>query len=403
MSVTGAHLLDNVLLFTRMLRQSGLAVAANATRDAVRALEIVGIERRDDVRDALRAVLISRQADLAPFDRLFARFWRVWSTTSGAQMPRPLGVPRRVATKIHWKAAAAIDGAVSAAAPGTEGESVPMRSYSPAELWRSKDFATYESEDVVRARAVLERLQWTPGERVTRRWAPGRGQAIDDRRLLRVNFRHGGEALVIPRRARRSIPRPLVVLCDVSGSMEPYTRMLLLFMHALARRHRSIELFLFSTRLTRITHQFVRRQIDEALARVRDAARDWSGGTRIGEALRTLNTDWGRRALRGGPVVLLISDGWDLGEPELLKLELARLRRASFRLIWLNPLVGSPGYEPLTRGMRAALPFVDDFLSVRNLESLETLADRLEQLPPRRRRAHPGPRSTPITQITAIR
>jgi uncharacterized protein len=389
--MSGDYLLDNVLLFTRSLREAGLAVAANAATDAVRALDVVGVQRRDDVRDALRAILISRQADIVPFDRLFARFWRAWSTASGAGLPRPMSVPRRAATKIQWRAGAAIDGAAETAPPGMEGENAPLRSYSPAELWRTKDFATYQPADVMRAREALDRLLWTPGERITRRWmpAPGAGRAVDQRRLVRVNYRHGGEPLVIPRRTRRSTVRPLVVLCDVSGSMEPYTRMLLLFMHALSRRHRSIELFLFSTRLTRITHQFVRRPIDEALARVRDAARDWSGGTRIGEALRTLNADWGRRALRGGPAVLLISDGWDLGEPDLLKRELARLRRACFRLIWLNPLVGSPGYEPLTRGMRAALPFVDDFLSVRNMDSLETLASHLEQLSPRRRRAYP--------------
>jgi uncharacterized protein with von Willebrand factor type A (vWA) domain len=178
----------------------------------------------------------------------------------------------------------------------------------------------------------------------------------------------------------------LVVLCDVSGSMAPYTHILLLFIHALAHRYASVELFLFSTRLTRVTRHFADRPIDSALAHVRDTARDWSGGTRIGEALRRFHVEWARRVLRRGPAVLLISDGWDLGDPDLLRTEIARLRRGSFRLIWLNPLVGSPGYEPLTRGMRAALPFVDDLLSVRNLVSLESLASHLEALPDRRRR-----------------
>lgn len=190
---------------------------------------------------------------------------------------------------------------------------------------------------------------------------------------------------MIPRRERRLAPRPLVVLCDVSGSMEPYTRMLLLFVHALARRQRSIEVFVFSTRLTRITRPFVARPIDQALARVHDMVKDWSGGTRIGQALRTFHVLWGRRVLRRGPVVLLISDGWDLGEPELLTAEIARLQRGCSRLIWLNPLIGSPGYAPLTRGMRAALPHVDDFLSVRNMAGVEALAARLEALPVRGR------------------
>jgi len=383
--MTADHLFENVLLFARTLRASGLAVAANATMDAVRALEVVGVERRGDVHDALRAVLVSRQEDLAPFDRLFAQFWRAWPSLH-ARLPRPLSVPRRATTKVQWTAMAGVPDDAEGNAAGD----VPARTYSAAEVWRTKDFATYDASDVTRARVAIDKMAWTPGVRITRRWASGAGRAVDHRRLLRVNLRHGGEPIIIPRRMRRVAPRPLVVLCDVSGSMEPYVRMLLLFIHALAHRQRSIELFLFSTRLTPVTRYFVRRPIDDALARMRDIARDWSGGTRIGEALRTLNVEWARRVLRCGPAVLLISDGWDLGDPDLLKAEIARLRRGCFRLIWLNPLVGSPGYEPLTRGMRAALPFVDDFLSVRNMVSLEILATHLEALPARSSR-HPPP------------
>jgi uncharacterized protein with von Willebrand factor type A (vWA) domain len=161
--------------------------------------------------------------------------------------------------------------------------------------------------------------------------------------------------------------------------------MLLLFVHAMARGRRTVEVFVFSTRLTRITRPFVGRPIDAALRRVRDVVKDWSGGTRIGEALRTFHVQWGRRVLRRGPVVLMISDGWDLGDPDMLSAEIARLHRGCFRLIWLNPLIGSPGYAPLTRGMRAALPHVDDFLSVRDMASLEALAAHLDALPDRRR------------------
>jgi uncharacterized protein with von Willebrand factor type A (vWA) domain len=380
------NLLQNVLLFARTLRASGLAVAANATMDAVRALEVVGIERRDDVRDALRAVLISRPEDLAAFDRVFMQFWRAWPTRTGARLPRPLAVPRRATTRVQWTAPGGAPSDVGGYVPPHDDESARVVTYSSTEVWRTKDFATYDGADLAQARALIDKLTWTPGLRLTRRWTPGVGQVVDLRRILRANLRHGGEPLIIPHRMRRLVPRPLVLLCDVSGSMEPYIRVLLLFIHALAHRRRSIELFLFSTRLTRVTRHFVRNPLDQALMHVRDVARDWSGGTRIGEALRTFNVDWARRVLRCGPAVLLISDGWDLGDPGLLKTEIARLRRASFRLIWLNPLVGSPGYEPLTRGMSAALPFVDDFLSVRNMASLESLATHLEALPPRRRR-----------------
>jgi uncharacterized protein with von Willebrand factor type A (vWA) domain len=374
------YLAENLVLFVRTLRAQGVTVRAAGTLDAVRALEHVGLERRDDVRDALRAVLVSSHHDLTRFDRVFDRFWRVWPAAGGSSLPQPIQPPRRGSTKVQWLASASVP-------PEERGREAQqetpdtVRTYSAADVWREKDFAAYDAEETARARAVMARLAWTPGVRVTRRWVAGSSGAVDPRRLLRVTARHGGEPLVIPRRERRRAPRPLVVLCDVSGSMEPYTRMLLLFVHAMARRKRSVEVFVFSTRLTRITRPFIGRPIDAALTRVRDVVKDWSGGTRIGEALRAFHVQWGRRVLRRGPVVLLISDGWDLGDPQMLKAEIARLQRGCFRLIWLNPLIGSPGYAPLTRGMRAALPHIDDFLSVRNMDSLEALAARLEAAP----------------------
>jgi hypothetical protein len=376
------HLAEHLVLFVRMLRAQGVSVRAGGTLDAAEALDHVGLERRDDVRDALRAVLVSRHDDLPRFDRVFDRFWRVWPAAGGSGLPQPIQPPRRGVTTVQWQASASIPPEEHEAA-GPQDTPDTVRTYSAADVWREKDFAAYSAAETARARAAIARLVWTPGDRVTRRWVPGSGGAVDLRRLLRVNARHGGEPLVIPRRERRLAPRPLVVLCDVSGSMEPYTRMLLLFVHAMARRQRSIEVFVFSTRLTRITRPFVARPIDQALARVRDMVKDWSGGTRIGQALRMFHVRWGRRVLRRGPVVLLISDGWDLGEPELLTAEIARLQRGCSRLIWLNPLIGSPGYAPLTRGMRAALPHVDDFLSVRNMAGVEALAARLEALPVR--------------------
>lgn len=388
------RLAENLVLFVRALRAQGVAVRADAALDAIRALAHVGIRRRDDVRDALRAVLISRHDDLTRFDRLFDQFWRIWPKRDGSGLPQPIQPPRRGVTKVQWQ----VSPSVPPDEPGERGyQDTPdtVRTYSAAEVWRTKDFAAYSAAETAQARAVIARLAWTPGVRVTRRLVSGPSGAIDLRRLLRANTRHGGEPLVIPRRRRRVAPRPLVVLCDVSGSMEPYTRMLLLFVHAMTRRQRTVELFVFSTRLTRITRQFAGRPIETALARTRDVVKDWSGGTRIGQALRTFHVRWGRRVLRREPVVLLISDGWDLGDPDLLKAEMARLRRGCFRLIWLNPLIGSPGYEPLTRGMRAALPHVDDFLSVRNMTSVETLAARLDALPGRR-----AGRTRPMAGIT---
>jgi uncharacterized protein with von Willebrand factor type A (vWA) domain len=172
-----------------------------------------------------------------------------------------------------------------------------------------------------------------------------------------------------------------VLLCDVSGSMERYTRVLLHFAHSLAHGFDRVEAFLFATQLTRVTHEIARHGVDVAVTKVQRRVPDWGGGTRIGDALRRFNVEWARRVLGRGPVVLLISDGWDRGEPELVRREMGRLQRSCHRLIWLNPLLGSPDYLPLTRGMQAALPFVDDFLPVHNLVSLEALAQHLNALP----------------------
>src|SRR6185503_14565645 len=185
---------------------------------------------------------------------------------------------------------------------------------------------------------------------------------------------------LLPRQQRRRRARPIVLLCDVSGSMELYTRTLLLFAHALSRKRRSVEAFLFATRLSRITHDLRATKSDAAMAAVSRAVQDWSGGTRIGDALRTFHQRWRRRVLHSSSIVILISDGWDRGDPNLLRNEIARLHRSCHRLIWLNPLIGSIDYAPLTRGLQAALPFVDDFLPVRTLRDIRDLALHLGAL-----------------------
>ena len=238
------------------------------------------------------------------------------------------------------------------------------------------------------AESALRRLVWSPGERRTRRWKRGRGPQIDLRRALACSVRTGGDVVSLPRRRRRTRPRPVVLLCDVSGSMERYSRMLLHFVHAMARRHRRFEAFLFSTQLTRITRQVRGRPLGAAVAKVARAVPDWSGGTRIGEALRTFHQQWARSVLHRSPVVLLVSDGWDRGDPAALRDGVARLQRSCHRLIWLNPLAGTAGFAPLTRGLVAALPFVDDFLAARTLRNLGELAVHLNTLPSRSSRRH---------------
>jgi hypothetical protein len=255
-----------------------------------------------------------------------------------------------------------------------------------------KDFAEFTPDEMTRARIALEQLDWIPGERRTRRWIRGRGPRIDLRRALMRSLRTGGEVISLPTRRRRSRPRPLVLLCDVSGSMERYSRMLLHFAHGLAHRRGRLEVFLFATGLTRVTRQMRLRRLQHAVDAVSQVVPDWSGGTRIGPALRQFHQQWARRVLHQAPVVLLISDGWDRGDPQVLREQVARLQRSCHRLIWLNPLIGTVNYAPLTRGLQAALPYVDDFLAARTLTDLAELAVHLgavaSRAPSRRRRAH---------------
>ena len=253
---------------------------------------------------------------------------------------------------------------------------------SPSLSWcRRRDFSELTEDEIQEVRELIADLVWRLGERLTRRQRAGEGRRLDLRRTLRQSFHHGGEILSFARRRPRRKPRPLVVIADISGSMERYTRLLLHFSYSLTQGlGQRVEAFAFGTRLTRLSRHMRDRDVERALSGVSSAVTDWSGGTRIGDCLHRFNYDWARRVLSGGAIVLLISDGWDRGDPEILAKEMDRLRRSCHRLVWLNPLLGSPEYEPLTRGMQAALPHVDNFLPVHNLKSLEDLAQHLENV-----------------------
>jgi uncharacterized protein with von Willebrand factor type A (vWA) domain len=263
--------------------------------------------------------------------------------------------------------------------PGSATGTRIVGAWSSSSVSRTKDFSEFTEGELERAWKILEDLPWTLSHRRTRRWQRASSGAPDLRPLLRRNLMRG-DLVDLPRRERREAARPIVLLGDVSGSMERYSRVLLHFVYGLAHAATRVEAFLFATRLTRVTHHLADRRA-RAFTRLARDVQDWGGGTRIGEALRAFNTRWARRVMRNGPVVLVVSDGWDRGDPALLNQELARVRRSCRRLIWLNPLLGSPRYEPLTRGMQAALRHVDDFLPVHNLASLEQLADHLRALP----------------------
>jgi uncharacterized protein with von Willebrand factor type A (vWA) domain len=337
------------------------------------------VASRDDVRATLRTLLVHRRDDLAPFEAAFELFFRPPRAAAPGVRRFRSGEGPLVVARPSPGTRATLDEVTSPADRGTAADvRLAVGAYTAAEISRTKDFARFTDEELARAQAILKDLPWRLGVRRTRRWEAERGCAIDVRRVARGNVTRG-ETLKLPRRRRRETARPIVVLGDVSGSMERYSRVLLHFVHGLARGGRHVESFVFATRLTRITHDPFQ------------PLPDWGGGTRIGDALRSFNVHWARRVMRHGPVVLLVSDGWDRGDPALISRELARLRRSCRRLIWLNPLLGSASYQPLTRGMQAALPHVDDFLPAHNLASLEDLARHLRALPPRhapRRHVH---------------
>ena len=253
--------------------------------------------------------------------------------------------------------------------------------FSAREVLRKKDFAQFSADEIAEARRIIGGMTWRLGTRQTRRKEKAtRGDFIDYRRTLRSSLKHGGVPIELRRRRSKERMRPLVLICDISGSMDRYSRLLLQFVHALEHGLDNVEVFVFSTRLTRITRELRKRNVDSAIEHVVKSVHDWSGGTRIGEAIKTFNYDWSRRVLRSGATVVMISDGWDRGDPRLLATEMARLQRSCRRLIWLNPLLGAPGYQPLTQGIRAALPYVDAFLPVHNLKSLEALATLLGEM-----------------------
>ena len=390
MTSLSGHLLSNLLQFSRLLRRLGLDIPAGSMHGVAEALTLIDLGRRPDFYHTLRTLLVRRRQDLVVFDQAFHLFWRPLSSTNTRR-------DRGAADKRRGAAPPGTDIPSPAPSPNAENErekgvlrleQVAALSYSARHASRTKDFATFTDEEIAQAHAMLASLTWTPGQRRTRRWQAGHGPTIDMRRAIRQSLRHG-EIVSLPRRQRRLHTRPLILLCDVSGSMERYSRMLLHFVHTLASGFSRVETFLFSTRLTRVTRQLEKRRVDNVIPSLPRHVPDWSGGTRIGDALRHFNITWARRVLERGPVVLLISDGWDRGDPNCLGTEMARLHRSSYRLIWLNPLLGSPRYQPLTRGMQAALPWIDDFLPVHNLASLDALATHLNRLPARRRTQPP--------------
>ena len=374
MPYSSGHLLHNLVYFGRLLRAAGVETQPDGISNLISSTAWIPIDRKPDFHLAARSLLVRRQQDLAAFDQVFDGFWRA-RTNQTPEVDSGIEVQEAFDYDPH--------------APETAGSDTvgigPRMRYSPMEALRQKDFAELNPEELTRVKAMLSELPWNLGRRRIRRWQRGNGDNVDVRLTLRESLRHAGEPLHIFRRKHRLKPLRLVVLADTSGSMERYSTLLMYFIFGLSRSLKPYtEAFVFSTRLTRITRQLRKHDVEHSLGGIAQQVPDWSGGTRIGQALKTFNFDWTRRVLARGAIVLLVSDGWDRGDASLLRAEMARLQRSTHRLIWLNPLLGSPDYQPLTRGMQEALPFVDDFLPIHNLSSVEQLADRLESLQDRR-------------------
>ena len=362
----------NLLMLPRLLRRAGVHVNAERARVYLQSIAEIDLERPDDMRAASRAALVSRQSDLAPFETTFDLFW---SLLRGGSLSSPVPSQRR--PKADAGQIEVPLGQVPSRMTPLVQRTVRVMA-SPTELLRTTDFSAMTVDERAAAVRFLERLRWSPGQRPSRRFRSSRdGSRLDARATMKKALASHGEPAVLMRRARRAKRRPLVILCDVSGSMEAYTRLLLHMSHALARGWGRVETFTFGTRLTRITRQLRERHPDAALAHVSRAVSDWSGGTRIGDALHEFNLRWSRRVLGRGAIVLLVTDGWERGDPARLEQEAARLQRAAYRLIWLDPLSGTRDYSPDARGARALSEHADDHLAANTLDGLSVIADLL--------------------------
>jgi uncharacterized protein len=361
----------HIVTFGRVLREAGMEVGPGRVSDALRGLDHLDITSQEDVYWALRTTFVARREDLATFDRAFeAWFLR----RAGRVAP-----PREVDPRTLHKSARRIrrDPQMGREAAPTEGEPDSI-GHSAHEVLREKDFASMTPEEMAAARRLIAQLAVRrPARRSHRLRRDRRGRRLDMRALARDAIATGGDPIRRSYRRRAETPRKLVVLCDVSGSMEAYSRALLLYLHAILRLGRGAEVFAFGTRLTRLTRELQTRDPDLALERAARRVVDWAAGTRIGASLKEYNDVWGRRALTRGAIVLIASDGWERDDHELVGREMERLHRAAYAVVWVNPVKGSPDYQPLAAGMRAALPSIDRFVAGHNLASLEALGELL--------------------------
>jgi uncharacterized protein with von Willebrand factor type A (vWA) domain len=392
----GHPFFENVFVFIHMLREAGLPVSLSQTLDVIHGLSLVDIGSREQVFYTMRCLLVNRHEHLRLFETLFNRFWRGESAPIRQRPPRRRRpAPRTGLTPIM--------AANSETNPPQDEAIDQTKMYSNLEVLKSKAFARMTPDELDAIRRLMQSMQWKISLRQTRRRVPSRdGDTLHYRRVMRAMVRHGGVPLLLAWQRRKIKQRPLVLIADISGSMEKHSRLLLQFFHSVSHSLQGVECFVFGTRLSRITPQLKLKNVDLALEEAAHEVVDWAGGTRIGACLQTFNREWSRRVLRRGALVLMVSDGWDRGDVSVLRREMRYLQHRCHHLIWLNPLLGSETYQPLVEGMAAALPYIDSFLPCHNLRSLEDIAHYLSTLDePRRSARARNPFSSPLTRETA--
>ena len=405
-AVDGRRFLGRAVRFARELRLAGLATDLGAAIDFSRALGVVELGDREQVRAAGEALFVRRRDEIEVYNEVFERFWKARRTRLPNQDgPLPVQPPRDESTAEDQAKGPADDALTQEIRESTpegsprsvddgedadedavaDGLAVSELAYGQGEVDRHQQFDRMSATELREAERLIDLLLPNLERRRTRRSElHHHGRTVAPRVMFRRSLATGGDVLnwVWRRPVRR--PRQLIVICDISGSMERHARVLLRFSQALAASAVRTEAFVFGTRLTRVTRLLRDRDRDRALTRVSLTVSDWSGGTRIGESFRTFNLHWARRVLRSSAVVVVVSDGWDRGDPELVATETARLQRSCHRLIWLNPLASAPGYQPLAAGMSAALPYIDDFVPAGTIASLQRLGVLLSDASTRR-------------------
>ena len=378
------HLADNITYFGRTLRKAGLPVGPAAVVDAIRAVEVAGIENREDFYWTLHAIFVNKREHRPVFDEAFRVFWRSRGLVEKLiALFSPTAPPRPSAEKQKAGAARVAKAFFDSAETPAEIEKPQIEidatlTVSGRELLQKKDFAQMSAEEIALAKQALRDLVMPVDLVRTRRLIPAStGRRIDPRRSLRASMRAGGDIIAIRKRRPDEKHPPIVTICDISGSMSQYSRVFLHFLHALTEHRRRVHTFLFGTRLTNVTRQLRMKDPDQALDACSDHVEDWSGGTRIATALHDFNQHWSRRVLSGGPIVLLITDGLERDSGEDLAHEMDRLHCSCRRLIWLNPLLRFEGFEAKARGVRAMLPNVDEFRAVHSLDAIADLCTAL--------------------------